>query len=150
MKQGFTLIELMVVVLIVGILAAIAIPQYEAAIEKARISEALVNMKAIADAVQRYDQANPGGSISSFSNIADVDLRGGSKTSDTVFKTKLFIYELSNGSLDSGAVTAYRVEPNQTKENALYSLTLSYNGETRGCTSNEEDFATLCTFFQSM
>ena len=36
MKKGFTLIELMVTVLIVGILASVALPQYRKAIERAR------------------------------------------------------------------------------------------------------------------
>ena len=46
-KQGFTLIEILVVVLIIGILSAIALPQYESAVEKSRMSEALINLKAI-------------------------------------------------------------------------------------------------------
>ena len=49
-NKAFTLIEILVVVLIIGILAAIALPKYQTAVEKSIMQEAIVNLKTIAQA----------------------------------------------------------------------------------------------------
>jgi len=54
MKKGFTLIELMVVILIVGILAAVAIPLMRGRIDSAKWSEGKAAMGTIVTALKAY------------------------------------------------------------------------------------------------
>ena len=51
-RRGFTLIELLVVVIIIAILAAIALPQYQKAVEKSRITEAVTVLRSLQKAYQ--------------------------------------------------------------------------------------------------
>lgn len=51
-QKGFTLIELMIVVAIIGILAAIAIPQYQNYIAKSQVSRAVAELGAIKTAYE--------------------------------------------------------------------------------------------------
>lgn len=66
-KKGFTLVEIMIVVAIIGLLAAIAIPNFVKAREKAQMEACIANLRQIEGATQVWavdtgaaDTATPG------------------------------------------------------------------------------------------
>lgn len=53
-KQGFTLMEMLATILIIGILAAIALPEYKTAVYNSRLSGVMTNVKSIANSLELY------------------------------------------------------------------------------------------------
>ncbi len=74
-KKGFTLVELMVVILIVGILAAVAIPLMQGRIDKAKWSEANATAGTIRTAVRAYTAET---SLLTAQGLIGTNLAGGS------------------------------------------------------------------------
>ncbi len=78
--KGFTLLELLVVVLIIGILSSVALPQYQKAVWKSRASALISSVKSVGQAAEVYRLAN-GAYPHAFADL-DVDLglpvKGGS------------------------------------------------------------------------
>ncbi|RLP52684.1 MAG: type IV pilin protein [Ketobacter sp.] len=56
--KGFTLIELMIVVAIVAILAAVGYPAYDSSVKKTRRTDAKGALMGLAQAMERYHTAN--------------------------------------------------------------------------------------------
>ncbi|MEM6638702.1 MAG: pilin [Pseudomonadota bacterium] len=73
-QQGFTLIELMIVVAIIGILAAIAIPAYQDYTQRAQVGEAFAMVSGAKTAVAEFAQTN--GAYPANADLTALDLNG--------------------------------------------------------------------------
>ena len=73
-QQGFTLIELMIVVAVIGVLAAIAIPQYQKYVAKSEVASALATLTGVKTNVEAYAVENGAFPDGSTANQTEADL----------------------------------------------------------------------------
>ena len=143
-RKGFTLLELMIVIIIVGILATLGVMQYQIAIEKSRGAEArqiLGQLRSTCAAVwMEYGNTSYCDdtrlSIGSGDTIVEGRLPG-----DECWETHFFRYEIGTNNGDAVALRAVRCTSNG-KTPDLYSgtasltLNVDYTGQDNWASAN--------------
>ena len=118
-KSGFTLLELLVVVLIIGILAAIALPQYKMAVTKAKVASILPIMRRWKDAMQEYKLQHD-----SYEGDAVVDANWPSDWNNCEIDSNICesdYWSECNANLDNGRVYCWReIDNNNEFEIVMY------------------------------
>jgi len=104
-ESGFTLVELMVVIVIIGILAAIAIPTMSKQTDKAKVKRAMAELKTMKTAIDAYRAEK--GLYPTTSQINDVLKENGLNFGSASFKdpwANPYVYSTKNA-----APTAYKL-----------------------------------------
>ena len=148
-NKGFTLLELLVVVLIIGILAGIALPQYQKSVEKAKLSEALLNFQTLKNAMDRYMLQNvcPDSDIHWPNDIQlDIELSGGD-FGDNIYSTKNFSYAAD---CNSRYYYIYVTSLHEQDGNPYYELIYDSDGPNQICATYFTDMGKyICKYLES-
>ncbi len=146
MKKGFTLVEILVVVLIIGILSSVALPNYKRSIEKTRATEAMSTVKAVNDGVYAY-AAERNKCPETFKKIL-ISVPGELDSSGTIVTSKYFEYYLNAAGnapipgTECGGVVAQRIGG----EYALWNpyATMESGKRTMACTASSKAGIGVC------
>ncbi|MDD5692492.1 MAG: prepilin-type N-terminal cleavage/methylation domain-containing protein [Candidatus Omnitrophica bacterium] len=104
MKRGFTLIELIVVIIVVGILAAIGLDQYEKAFERGRTVEAKTNLGVLRQLAVAYRLEN--GTIDGITN-ADLNIGTAADQIPSACRNTHYFYYTTAGEVADPVINLY-------------------------------------------
>ena len=92
-RTGFTLVELAVVIVIIGVLAAFAVPRFKASVERSKAAEAFNYLASVQAAQERYHARQS----TYATNVADLDIQ---MTAPKYFSVPLTFTAGGTGELD--------------------------------------------------
>ena len=124
LRQGFSLLEVMIVVVIIGILATLAYPSLEGYLQRSKQTETKVGLSAVYTAQKIYFAINQT-YADSLSNL-DVHLEtgGSSRYSITLTGSSSSFTATAKGNLDDDAVLdIWTIDQNKTLQNTVSDIT---------------------------
>ncbi|WP_318433438.1 pilin [Photobacterium leiognathi] len=108
-QQGFTLIELMIVVAVIGVLSAIAIPMYQDYIKKSEVASGLATLKPLTTEAELTFQ-DQGGLSAGASTVDVLGISAGANALGTISieAGNVIKFAFGNGAAASGALSLTR------------------------------------------
>ena len=124
LSRSFTLIELIVVIIIVGILAAVGISQYSTTVEKSRLAEAKIRIGAMRQLTHEYYINN--GTLTGIT-YGDVGVNANCSTA-SFFTYSINAYSDTNCYLQAYRCTSGGKTPNGTRQYNFYMIFIPSTG----------------------
>jgi len=149
-SKAFTLVETLVVVLIIGILAAVALPEYNTSTQMARASEIGPNVKALEQALNIYLEEK------GFPSSSVIFLGEGQNTkplvgTQTIEASKYYEYG-AKCELSECTITAIKKKKGETVVEVKFTRSSGQNKWTKQCTYNnsvDRYSEAICRYLES-